>query len=84
MDLYMVWNVTENHRDALFLDEYTERVASLLASSRSIANNSFFEARLVPPKQIYEKIIPDMPLDPTMQILMAGHLQDRQRKRYRT
>jgi hypothetical protein len=34
-------------------------------------------------KQI-EKVIPDMPLDPTLPILQAGYLQDRQRKQYRS
>lgn len=29
------------------------------------------------------KVIPDIPLDPALPILMAGHLQDRQRKKYR-
>lgn len=30
-----------------------------------------------------KKIIPDIPLDPNMPILQAGHIQDRQRKRFR-
>lgn len=30
-----------------------------------------------------DKIIPDIPLDPMLPILEAGHLQDRQRKKYR-
>jgi hypothetical protein len=34
-------------------------------------------------KAINEKVIPDMPLDPTLPILTAGHLQDRQRKRFK-
>jgi len=29
------------------------------------------------------KVIPDIPIDNTLPILMAGHLQDRQRKQYR-
>lgn len=29
------------------------------------------------------KIIPDIPLDPSLPILQAGHLQDRARKKYR-
>src|ERR1035437_9011893 len=28
------------------------------------------------------KVIPDIPLDPTLPILMAGHLQDRARKKF--
>lgn len=28
-----------------------------------------------------EKIIPDFPLDPTLHVLQAGYIQDRQRKR---
>jgi len=32
---------------------------------------------------VQEKIIPDIPLDPSLPILEAGYLQDRQRKRYR-
>jgi hypothetical protein len=30
------------------------------------------------------KVIPDMPLDPTLPVLQAGYLQDRQRKQYRS
>jgi len=30
-----------------------------------------------------EKVIPDFPLDKTIPILQAGHIQDRQRKRYK-
>jgi hypothetical protein len=30
-----------------------------------------------------EKVIPGMPLDPTLPILQAGYLQDRQRKQYK-
>ena len=29
-----------------------------------------------------KKIIPDIPLDPTLPILMAGHFQDRMRKKF--
>jgi hypothetical protein len=32
---------------------------------------------------IKQKAIPDMPLDTTLPILQAGHLQDRARKKYR-
>jgi len=30
-----------------------------------------------------KKVIPDFPLDPSLSILEAGHLQDRQRKRHK-
>lgn len=29
-----------------------------------------------------KKVIPDIPIDTTLPLLMAGHLQDRQRKRF--
>jgi hypothetical protein len=38
-----------------------------------------FEVRVV--KKIIEKIIPGFPLDPTLHVLQAGYIQDRQRKR---
>jgi hypothetical protein len=31
-----------------------------------------------------EKIIPGIPLDPSLPILQAGYLQDRQRKRFKS
>lgn len=38
-----------------------------------------FEVREIKPIKP-AKVIPDIPLDPTLHILEAGHLQDRQRK----
>lgn len=34
-------------------------------------------------KTLKTKVIPDIPLDPSLHILQAGYLQDRQRKLYR-
>jgi hypothetical protein len=39
-----------------------------------------YEIRVVVPPRP-EKVIPDYPLDPSLPVLMAGYIQDRQRKR---
>jgi len=39
------------------------------------------DVKLRPPHKV--KVFPDIPLDSSLPILMAGHLQDRQRKRFR-
>jgi hypothetical protein len=38
---------------------------------------------LSPPPKPYRKDVPGTPLDPTMHILQAGYIQDRQRKRHK-
>lgn len=57
-----------------------------LDSERFVSHDSYFyqnwqliNMKLRPPR----KAIPDIPLDPTLPILEAGYLQDRQRKRFR-
>jgi hypothetical protein len=69
------WGAFSNHQDVNNPDSLTYEVALKLA--RSLGDISWAEVRPIKPS----KIIPDIPLDPTLPILMAGHLQDRMRKK---
>ena len=47
--------------------------------SRIITEDEYEIRAVVPPRP--SKVIPDYPLDPSLPVLMAGYIQDRQRKR---
>lgn len=81
MEPYIIWNVTENHQDTYFRSWHSLEVTTLLCSMRNFDTSQIFEPRLK--KSTIEKIIPGIPLDPTLPILQAGYIQDRARKRYR-
>jgi len=80
MTLYIIWDLNTNKRDSIYRGEYEEWLCDVIIDIR-FRYGASVEKRLFVP--ILEKIIPGIPLDPTLPILQAGYIQDRARKRYR-
>lgn len=96
MKKYNVWNIQDNRWLWCMVHGVMQNPSNPFPLSRaealaiSIENNATrhwlhgYNWAEVRPLYFKPKIIiPDMPLDPSLPILMAGHLQDRQRKKYR-
>jgi hypothetical protein len=78
---YKIWNATRNEYDWHSNTEFVSlSVAQTIARIWSrVEPYHVYEVREI--VQFDEKIITGIPLDPSLPILMAGHLQDRARKR---